>query len=137
MNETDGKRTRDRVEIVAAWHAALNRGDAETVAALAHDDVEIGGPRGASRGAAVLREWVGRAGIRLEPIRWFARGPEIVVEERASWRGEDGQPGEPQIVATWFRVDQGRVRRIARHADLAAALTAAGLTPDDELEERT
>jgi hypothetical protein len=41
---------RDRFEIVRAWHEAVNRGDAEAVVALSHDDIEVGGPRGSALG---------------------------------------------------------------------------------------
>ena len=32
--------------IVAAWHGALNAGDADRLAALMHEDIEVGGSRG-------------------------------------------------------------------------------------------
>ena len=42
---------------------ALNAGNVERVIALSTADVEVGGPRGAGRGADLLRDWVARAGI--------------------------------------------------------------------------
>ena len=42
---------------VRAWHQALNAGDVDRLVALSSEDVEVGGPRGATRGAQALREW--------------------------------------------------------------------------------
>jgi ketosteroid isomerase-like protein len=118
-------------DIVLAWHQALNAGDVERVVALSHADVEVGGPRGSSRGTQALRDWVARAGVRLWPGRVFGRGEVVVVEERAEWHSAGG--GEvtgAQEVASVFRVRAGRVASITRHASLDEALQAAGLTHD-------
>src|SRR5215207_10043597 len=80
---------RDRLEIVRAWHEAVNRGDADALLALSDEDIEVGGPRGSARGSAVLRNWLGRAGIQLEPRRWFASPSELVVEQVATWQSAD------------------------------------------------
>jgi hypothetical protein len=37
-------------EVVLAWHAALNAGGIDRLLALSSEDVEVGGPRGVSRG---------------------------------------------------------------------------------------
>lgn len=121
------------VTIVAAWHEALNAGDIDRVVALSSEDVEVGGPRGSGQGAQLLREWVSRAGIHLDVRRVFQRAGLVVVEESAQWRStEAGQATGSQIVATVFRVDDGRVRRVARYPDVASALQAAGLDEGDE-----
>ena len=72
-----------------------------------------------------------RAGLRVEPLRRFARGNVVVVEQRASW-GRD--TNESQLVATAFAVDYGRVVRVARFDTLAVALEAAGLAESDEVK---
>src|SRR5437588_143819 len=120
-------------EVVRAWHAALNAGDVERLLSLSQPDVEVGGPRGSGRGADVLRDWVARAGVRLQPARVFARGDVVVVEQSARWPSEPGaEPGESQMVASLFRVRDGRVASVIRHADLAAAIEAAGVDAADE-----
>lgn len=117
---------------VAAWHVALNAGDADLVAALAHPDVEIAGPKGDAVGTELLRDWATHAGIRLDPFRWFRRGDRVVVEQRAAWRDPATSAfGEPRVVATVFDIRDGLVDRIARHPDLATALAAAGLDASD------
>ena len=123
------------VEAVLRWHEALNAGDAERLAALSHPEVEVGGPRGSARGRQVLKDWVGRANVRLEPLRLFGRGPTVVVEEAATWR--DAQTGEPAgeaAVATVFVLDGGLVARIVRHEGLEDALRDAGLARSDRVE---
>ena len=124
---------RDQFEVVRAWHEAVNRGDADALVALCHDDIEIGGPRGSARGSAVLRDWLDRADIQLEPRRWFASPGELVVEQVASWRGPDGAVTNPEIVASSFRVENGRVRRTIRHGSLPEALAESALTLLDEV----
>src|SRR5215211_7431068 len=124
---------RDRFEVVRAWHEAVNQGDADALVALSTGDIEIGGPRGSARGSAVLRDWLGRAGIQLEPRRWFASPTELVVEQIATWRGPDGAVTDPQLIASSFTVEDGKVMRTVRYGSLKEALTATGLTLTDEV----
>lgn len=126
----DGSRM---LAVVAAWHAALNDGDADRVAALAHADVEMAGPKGDAVGTELLRDWATQAGIRLEPRRWFHQGNQVVVEQHAAWRDSTtGVFGPPAIVATVFDVHDGLVHRIARYPDLESALKSGGLDLSDE-----
>jgi len=123
------------VRVVLAWHEALNAGDAERLAALSHPEVELGGPRGSARGRRVLEDWVGRANVRLEPLRSFQNGRTVVVEEAATWR--DARTGETTgeaTVATIFALDGGLVAGIVRHDGLEDALRSAGLDGSDEIQ---
>ena len=123
------------VRVVLAWHEALNAGDAERLAALSHPEVELGGPRGSARGRRVLEDWVGRANVRLEPLRSFQNGRTVVVEEAATWR--DARTGETTgeaTVATVFALDGGLVAGIIRHDGLEDALRSAGLDGSDEIQ---
>ena len=126
---------RDRFETVRAWHEAVNQGDADALVALSDDDIEVGGPRGSAHGSWVLRDWLERAGIRLEPQRWFASPAELVVEQIATWRSADGSVTEPEILASSFTVEDGRVTRTVRYGSLEEALSAAGLTSQDEIPD--
>ncbi len=122
------------VRVVLAWHEALNAGDAERLAALSHPEVELGGPRGSARGRRVLEDWVGRANVRLEPLRSFQNGRTVVVEEAATWR--DARTGETTgeaTVATIFALDGGLVAGIVRHDGLEDALRSAGLDDVDRV----
>jgi len=127
--------TGPEVEAVLAWHEALNAGDAERLAALSHPEVEVGGPRGSARGRQVLEDWVGRANVRLEPLRSFQNGRTVVVEEAATWR--DARTGETTgeaTAATIFALDGGLVAGIVRHDGLEDALRSAGLDGSDEIQ---
>ena len=122
------------VETVLAWHEALNAGDAERVASLSQPDVEVGGPRGVARGRQVLRDWVARANVRLEPLQLFRRDQTVVVEEAATW--SDAPSGETvgeATVATVFALDGGLVAGIFRYDGLEEALRGAGLDRSDEI----
>ncbi len=122
--------------IVGAWHEALNSGDADLLVELSHPDVEVGGPRGADHGAQLLREWVGRAKIRLEPRRVFHRADTVIVEQWAEWRSADtGQVTGRQSVSSVFVVSDDRITRVMRYPDLADALDAANL--DESYETPT
>jgi hypothetical protein len=123
------------MDIVEAWHAAVNASDAERAAPLSHPEVEVVGPQGVATGRAVVREWVGHAGIRLEPRRWFRRDDRVVVEQRARWRdAATGEAGDPLTVATVFRLRDGLIQRIARRDTLQDALVEAGLDKSTEVE---
>jgi len=115
------------VEIVLAWHAALNAGDADRLVSLSATDVEVGGPRGAGRGGELLRDWVAHANIHLEPLRWQALSDTVVVEQSASWQTPHGEQTEPQQAATVFRVEDGKVASVIRHADFETALASVRL----------
>ena len=116
------------VAIVQAWHEALNRRDLAGLATLMHDDVAFGGPRGEGRGAAEVREWAARSGIRLEPDRWFVNGDGVVVSQRARWPDpEAGGLTAPNLIASAFQLADGKVQRIVRYGDLPEALAAAGM----------
>jgi ketosteroid isomerase-like protein len=119
------------VGIAGAWHEALNQGDVARLLSLSVPDVEVGGPRGSGSGAELLREWVARAAIQLEPQRTYGRNGTIVVVQLARWQASDGGLGEPQPVATVFRVRDGRVASVIRFDDVLSALEAAGLDETD------
>src|SRR4030088_1772629 len=96
------------LETVLAWHAALNAGEVARLLMLSTDDVEVGGPRGAGRGAHLLEDWAARAGMRMQPGRLYHRDDAVVVEESAQWRTEDVGLTDPQSAACVFRVRSGR-----------------------------
>ncbi len=126
--------TTPEVRVVVAWHEALNGGDVERLVELSHPDVEVGGPRGTDQGAQLLREWVARAGIHLEPWRVFHQGDTVIVEQEAEWRSsETGELSGSQHVASIFAVRDGLVTRVSRYPDLAEALGAMGLDASHEL----
>ena len=125
----------EEVAAVDAWHLRLNAGNIEGLLALIHPEVEVGGPRGTSRGIQVFRDWFGRAGVRLTPVRYFHRGSVVVAEEEGVWQAPgDAAPGS-QAVWSLFAVDGGLIMRIHRFDSRAAALQAAGLGEADEVPD--
>jgi ketosteroid isomerase-like protein len=125
-------RAGQEVQTVASWHRALNSGDVERLIRLSLPAIEVGGPRGTSQGVQILREWFGRANVRLEPRRVFHEADTVVVEQEAEWRS--AELGDRQIVASVFVVREGLVTSVVRYLDLAEALDAANL---DESHERS
>jgi ketosteroid isomerase-like protein len=118
------------IQTVIAWHDALNNGDVERLVALSHPDVEVGGPRGTAHGAQILREWVDRTNIRLEPGRTFREANTVVAEQGAEW--QSAEPGGVQRAASVFVVSDGLVTSVVRYPDLASALRAANLDASHE-----
>jgi ketosteroid isomerase-like protein len=109
---------RDPEQTVRAWHQALNAGELDRLLALSATDVEVGGPRGNEHGRDLLRDWFGRAEIRLEPISLQTQGAAVVVEQDARWLDDT----EPQRVASVFRVRDGLVTSVIRYPDVTTAL---------------
>ena len=127
--------TAPELRAIKAWHENLNSGDADRVVALSQPNVEVGGPREASLGVGLLREWVGRANIRLEPRRVFHKVDTVVVEQRAEWRSADaGQATGSQTVASLFVVQENQIAKVLRYDDLASALSAANLDESNETQ---
>ncbi len=122
------------VRTVRTWHEALNGGDWERLVALSDPEVEVGGPRGSGRGSALLREWVERASISLQPGRIFRNAEGVVVEQRAEWRdAATGEVTSVQTVASVFTVRDGKVASVLRYDTLLDAFDAAGLDAAHEL----
>ncbi|MGH3148759.1 MAG: nuclear transport factor 2 family protein [Rubrobacter sp.] len=116
------------VRVVEAWHEALNAGDVERVVEISHPDIGVGGPRGSGQGTQLLREWMARAGVRLEPRRVFHQGDTVIVGQEAGWRSADtGETYGRQAVASVFAVHDDLVVSVSRYADLAEAMRAADL----------
>ena len=110
------------VETVAAWHAAVNAGDIEAAIACCHPEIEVGGPRGTGHGHDLMRGWLSRSGIRLEPQHeLFEASPGVVhVEELARWTAENTPfpaPSEPTLTWCVFRVEYDCLVSVVRYEE--------------------
>ena len=122
--------------VALAWIEAANQRDLERLMRLSDPNIDIVGPRGSIRGSAILRDWLSRAGLTLESRRSFARGGSVVVEPHGVWRSpETGDVVGVADVASRFRVEGAHVVTYERFDNVAAALSAAGLTGSDETVE--
>jgi len=122
--------------VALAWIEAANQRDLERLMRLSDPNIDIVGPRGSIRGSAILRDWLARAGLTLESRRSFARGGSVVVEQHGVWRSpETGDVVGVADVASRFRVEGAHVVTYERFDNVAAALSAAGLTGSDETVE--
>lgn len=113
---------RNAVDTVAAWHEAVNAGDVEGAIACCHPEVEVGGPRGTGRGHDLMRGWLGRSGIRLEPQHELAEDDRVpgrvVVEELARWTAANVPfPAPTEPTPTWvvFRAENGCLMSVFRY----------------------
>lgn len=111
---------------VLAWHDALNAGDIDTLLELSSPDIEVGDAHGAVQGHAALQDWTRSVDGRIEPGRMYIRDGVVVAEQQIiSVTGETGS------AASAFRVVHDHVTSVYRHDDLAAAMSATGLTEED------
>lgn len=95
------------------WHEAVNAADLDAVAALCTVDVAVRGPRGVGHGRQLVRDWLTRSGIRLEPLEpLIGDGGRFVIRERAQWTTAASDP-----VDTWcvFEVRDALISSIARY----------------------
>jgi len=108
----------DMATVLQRRHASVNAGDIDAAAGLCSEDVAVVGPRGTGHGRDLVRAWLVRSGIRLEPQEDFnERDGRVVVRETARWTtatDPDGAPIEPATTWCVFTVDQGLVSSIAR-----------------------
>lgn len=118
----------DDAAVLAAWHDAVNAGDIEAAVGLCSDDVAVQGPRGVGHGHDLVRGWLTRSGIRLEPQEELVGSDgRFVVREVARWTTADAPDGAPlEPTETWcvFQVGDGKVTSIARfetQADIPSA----------------
>ncbi len=115
----------DSVDVVSRWHAAVNAGDIAAALALCTIDVAVGGPRGDGHGHDLMRAWLQRSGISLEPQdELVERDGRIVVHERALWRTTTDAPAQAPTDApadTWavFEVRDGLVDAVRRYETAA------------------
>ncbi len=120
------------VSVVLDWQDAAGRQDIDRLLELSDPDIELGGPRGSGHGHQLLREWLGRAGLRLTTLRLFAQDNVVVTEQRGAWRStKSGEDLGEQIIASCFQVQDGRVVRYVRYDSLETALSDTGLTEAD------
>lgn len=109
----------DSVRAVQAWHDAVNIGDVESAVQLCSPDVAVTGPRGVGHGHDLVRGWLVRSGIRLEPQGELAGADgRVVVRELARWTATDAPSAAPaDPTPTWcvFTVASGLVTSVARY----------------------
>ena len=128
MTSPTGAPGADDAAALAAWHDAVNAGDIDAAVALCSDDVAVQGPRGVGHGHDLVRGWLTRSGIRLDPQEELVGSDgRFVVREVARWTTADAPDGAPlEPTETWcvFQVGDGKVTSIARFetkADIPSA----------------
>lgn len=122
-------------EIVLTFHDHFNAGRVDEVLAMATDDVAVGGARGRGNGRELLNEWIGRKTTTLTPQRWFEQDNLVVVEELVEWRAGGGnRVTDSTVWGMAFVVEDGKLARIGRYADIGEAVTSNGLYESDEVK---
>ena len=117
------------VSVVERWHNAINASDYEQLFAVTAEDFEVMTAAGCIRGAAAIDEWLD---FTAEPFRWFCGPPGLVVVEQVGCWTFPPMSME-RVIASAFRVFNGRIVRYRRFDELSHALAATCLTEDDEV----
>jgi SnoaL-like domain len=106
-------------DVLLQWHEAVNAGDIDAAVSLCSDEVAVQGPRGTGHGRDLVRSWLVRSGIRLEPQEELREAEgRFVVRELARWTAAtapDGAPIEPTQTWCVFTVSGNVVTSIARY----------------------
>lgn len=108
-------------EVVQAWHDAVNRHDIDAALSCCHPDVVVGGPRGDGEGHDLMRAWLQRSGIGLEPQQELTEQEgRVVVHELAQWRTTQNAPAAAPTQApaeTWvvFEVTDALIGAVRRY----------------------
>ncbi len=110
----------DPARVVAAWLEAVEAGAVRRALVLCSPDVAVRGPRGEARGTEVMRAWLERSGISLEPQHdLVADGDRVVVRALARWRVADAPAGVPttEPAMTWVVLDvaDGLITAVRRY----------------------
>jgi hypothetical protein len=122
--------TRTAEQTVQAWHDAVNAGDVEGAVALCAGDVAVRGPQGTGHGHDLMRAWLRRSGIRLEPQQPLREVEgRVFVHEKAQWTTTAQTPAQAPTdhpVDTWvvFTAADGLVKSVARYETENDALEA-------------
>jgi len=107
------------IALLNRWHDAVNRGDIDAAVAECAQDVAITGPRGTGHGHDLVRTWLERSGIRLQPQEEFVeKDGRFVVLEMARWTtaaAPDGAPIDPTETWVVFTVTGGKLSSIERY----------------------
>ena len=117
-------------QAVQAWHDAVNAGNIEQAVTLCAPEVAVGGPQGTGHGHELMRAWLGRSGIRLEPQHPLREvDGRVFVHERAQWtttRDAPAQAPTEHPVDTWavFTAADGLVTSVHRYETEDDALRA-------------
>ncbi len=118
----------DSAQVLKQWHDAVNAADIEGALARCDENVAVQGPRGVGHGHDLMRGWLTRSGIRLEPQEDLVEaGGRFVVREVARWttaNAPDGAPLEPTETWCVFTVVDGKLASVARFetpADIPSA----------------
>ena len=108
----------ESADVLTHWHESVNAGDIDRAVAYCDDDVAVQGPRGVGHGHDLVRGWLTRSGIRLEPQDdLIEKDGRFVVREVARWTTADAPDGAPlEPTETWcvFNVAGGKLTSIAR-----------------------
>ncbi len=108
----------DSAQVLAEWHDAVNAGDIDAALACCAEDVAVAGPRGVGHGHELMRGWLARSGIRLEPVSTLVEQEgRFVVQEIARWTTPDAPEAAPkEPTPTWcvFTVADGKLTSVAR-----------------------
>jgi hypothetical protein len=121
-------------DTVLTFHDHFNAGRVDEVLAMATEDITVGG-RGGSNGRQLLNEWIGRKTTTLTPQRWFEKDDLVVIEELVEWRTRNGdRVTDSTLWGMAFNVEDGKIARIVRYADIGEAVTSNGLFEADEVK---
>jgi hypothetical protein len=128
------------VETVARWMRATRARDIDAAMDCVAEDVRVVSNGTKARGRDELRAWFVTTTATIEPLRWFARDEDVVVELLRTTVPRDPEREAPHVAmreASHYRVQDGRITCIEHQSDPDEARRRAGLDETDLVEAPT
>ncbi|SHN29890.1 hypothetical protein [Gracilibacillus kekensis] len=119
------------IEIAEQWVEKSNIKDIPSLLGLTHTNIEIIGPKGSVSGSHHLADWLDRANLKLVTVNRFAKGHDIVLEQKGTWYEDNGEIRGQATVYTYMRVTGGKVAFIARYDNKIEAFHMSGLNEEN------
>lgn len=128
------KDTLKTVAIAENWTEWCNKKNIDELKAITEEEFEVSGPKGtAVLDTEGIKDWLNRAGIRLETFEIYADNNKIILSQHAEWLEQDGSVKGSQDVYTFLTIINDKVKSLARFDDKEDAFEASGLTEDKKL----
>lgn len=128
------KDTLKTVAIAENWTEWCNKKNIDELKAITEEEFEVSGPNGtAVLDTEGIKDWLNRAGIRLETFEIYADNNKIILSQHAEWLEQDGSVEGRQDVYTFLTIINDKVKSLARFDDKEDAFEASGLTEDKKL----
>ena len=124
----------EMIDTADRWIEYCNDQDLEGLAGITAEELEVHGPKGtATIDKTGLKEWMGRANLKLETFEHYARDNKVVMGQHGTWLDTNGAVKGEQDVYTVLVFDREKVGALGRFDDKEQAFDVTGLEEGDRI----